>query len=188
MAATAARSATMLSGVRRWILSFATSPHSASHGNVVYTSIDEPVFWGLCVQRLSFRAPSSRLSETIVRRMSCPRRWRKPGSRFAFSALMMEPEGQRALDARSPVLLPGPRLPAAVNVPENYPQHEGMVWDEQRRGFRVEWVSELLLAEALKAEARSCFGRSETVWFGCGIPTFRRISCCAHTPETADGR
>jgi len=30
VAATAARSATMLSGVRRWILSFATSPHSAS--------------------------------------------------------------------------------------------------------------------------------------------------------------
>jgi hypothetical protein len=74
----------------------------------------------------------------------------KPGSRFAFSAMIIEPEGQRALDARPPVSLPGLRLPAAVNVPENYPENEGMVWDEQRRGFRVEWVSELLLTDALK--------------------------------------
>ena len=55
--------------MRRWILSFATSAHNASHGNVVYTSIDEPVFRGLWVHssRMSFRAPSSRVSEIIVR-------------------------------------------------------------------------------------------------------------------------
>jgi hypothetical protein len=66
----------MLRGVHRWILSFATSAHNASHGKVVYTSMDEPDFWGLCVQssRMSLRAPSSGVSDTIVRRRSCPRR------------------------------------------------------------------------------------------------------------------
>jgi hypothetical protein len=59
-----------LSGVRRWILSFATSPHSASHGNVVYTSIDEPDF------RLAIVKPATviawRSAMTVAQKNNAP--------------------------------------------------------------------------------------------------------------------
>lgn len=75
----------------------------------------------------------------------------KGGSRFPFRCARLTAEGRRLFDSTpSPGRLPGKIFPDAEYVPEDYPDKSGLRWDEQARGYKVEWVDETMLPGLVK--------------------------------------